>query len=36
MRADPCLCFLEKVGGPDEQAIAAEHHAQDYVELPEG
>ncbi|CAH2294634.1 chromodomain-helicase-DNA-binding 8 isoform X1 [Pelobates cultripes] len=35
MRADPALCFLEKVGGPDEQAIAAEHHAQDYVELPE-
>ncbi|XP_072271278.1 chromodomain-helicase-DNA-binding protein 8 isoform X1 [Pyxicephalus adspersus] len=35
MRADPCLCFLEKVGGPDEQAIAAEHHAQDFGELPE-
>ncbi|XP_077154434.1 chromodomain-helicase-DNA-binding protein 8 [Ranitomeya variabilis] len=35
MRADPLLCFLEKVGGPDEQAIAAEHHAQDFVELPE-
>ncbi|XP_063769585.1 chromodomain-helicase-DNA-binding protein 8 isoform X2 [Pseudophryne corroboree] len=35
MRADPGLCFLEKVGGPDEQAIAAEHHAQDFVELPE-
>ncbi|XP_066460027.1 chromodomain-helicase-DNA-binding protein 8 isoform X2 [Eleutherodactylus coqui] len=35
MRADPLLCFLEKVGGPDEQAIAAEHHAQDFAELPE-
>ncbi|XP_075068208.1 chromodomain-helicase-DNA-binding protein 8 isoform X3 [Mixophyes fleayi] len=35
MRADPGLCFLEKVGGPDEQAIAAEHHAQDFAELPE-
>ncbi|XP_075685077.1 chromodomain-helicase-DNA-binding protein 8 isoform X3 [Rhinoderma darwinii] len=35
MRADPLLCFLEKVGGPDEQAIAAEYHAQDYAELPE-
>ncbi|XP_056383780.1 chromodomain-helicase-DNA-binding protein 8 isoform X2 [Hyla sarda] len=35
MRADPVLCFLEKVGGPDEQAIAAEHHAQDFAELPE-
>ncbi|XP_053558254.1 chromodomain-helicase-DNA-binding protein 8 isoform X2 [Bombina bombina] len=36
MRADPALCFLEKVGGPDEQAIAAEHHAQDFAELTEG
>ncbi|XP_053324460.1 chromodomain-helicase-DNA-binding protein 8 isoform X2 [Spea bombifrons] len=36
MRADPALCFLEKVGGPDAQAIAAEHHAQDFAELPEG
>lgn len=35
MRADPVLCFLEKVGGPDAQAIAAEYHAQDYAELPE-
>uniref|UniRef100_A0A8C3LJZ8 Chromodomain helicase DNA binding protein 8 n=1 Tax=Chrysolophus pictus TaxID=9089 RepID=A0A8C3LJZ8_CHRPC len=24
MRADPTLCFLEKAGGPDEKAIAAE------------
>ena len=24
MRADPTLCFLEKAGGPDESAIAAE------------
>ncbi|KAM8961534.1 chromodomain-helicase-DNA-binding protein 8 isoform 1-T1 [Pelodytes ibericus] len=36
MRADPALCFLEKVGRPDEQAIAAEHQVQDFVELPEG
>ncbi|XP_018115294.1 chromodomain-helicase-DNA-binding protein 8 isoform X1 [Xenopus laevis] len=36
MRADPALCFLEKVGGPDEQAIAAEHHAQDFSEMPDG
>ncbi|MEE6523967.1 hypothetical protein FKM82_023127 [Ascaphus truei] len=36
MRADPALCFLEKVGGPDERAIAAEHHAQDFAEMPEG
>ncbi|KAG8455526.1 hypothetical protein GDO86_001643 [Hymenochirus boettgeri] len=36
MRADPALCFLEKVGGPDEQAIAAEHHSQDFAELPDG
>ncbi|KAM4808492.1 chromodomain-helicase-DNA-binding protein 8 [Rhinophrynus dorsalis] len=36
MRADPALCFLEKVGGPDQQAIEAEHHAQDFAELPEG
>ncbi|KAM9329392.1 chromodomain-helicase-DNA-binding protein 8 [Gastrophryne carolinensis] len=35
MRGDPCLCFLEKVGGPDEQAVAAEFHAQDFAELPE-
>uniref|UniRef100_A0A672UUM7 Chromodomain helicase DNA binding protein 8 n=1 Tax=Strigops habroptila TaxID=2489341 RepID=A0A672UUM7_STRHB len=24
MRADPALCFLEKAGGPDEKAVAAE------------
>uniref|UniRef100_A0A3B5LRG5 Chromodomain helicase DNA binding protein 8 n=1 Tax=Xiphophorus couchianus TaxID=32473 RepID=A0A3B5LRG5_9TELE len=25
MRADPCLCFVERVGRPDDKAIDAEH-----------
>ncbi|KAG7455016.1 hypothetical protein MATL_G00252000 [Megalops atlanticus] len=35
MRADPCLCFLERVGRPDDQAIDAEQHSAD-AELGEG
>ncbi|KAF7706065.1 chromodomain-helicase-DNA-binding protein 8 isoform X1 [Silurus meridionalis] len=29
MRADPCLCFLEKCGRPDDQDIKAEQHSAD-------
>uniref|UniRef100_A0A3B1IFN2 Uncharacterized protein n=1 Tax=Astyanax mexicanus TaxID=7994 RepID=A0A3B1IFN2_ASTMX len=29
MRADPCLCFLERCGRPDDQEIKAEQHAGD-------
>lgn len=29
MRADPCLCFLERCGRPDDQAIDAEQHSAD-------
>ncbi|XP_043913895.1 chromodomain-helicase-DNA-binding protein 8 [Protopterus annectens] len=29
MRADPALCFLERAGRPDEQAIAAEQRVSD-------
>uniref|UniRef100_A0A8C9TCA0 Chromodomain helicase DNA binding protein 8 n=1 Tax=Scleropages formosus TaxID=113540 RepID=A0A8C9TCA0_SCLFO len=29
MRADPCLCFLERAGRPDDQAIDAEQHSAD-------
>ncbi|XP_074544247.1 chromodomain-helicase-DNA-binding protein 8 isoform X3 [Halichoeres trimaculatus] len=29
MRADPCLCFLERVGRPDDKAIDAEQHTGD-------
>ncbi|XP_069094372.1 chromodomain-helicase-DNA-binding protein 8 isoform X2 [Pleurodeles waltl] len=37
MRADPALCFLEKVGRPDEKAIAAEHRVLDnFSDLVEG
>ncbi|XP_029435998.1 chromodomain-helicase-DNA-binding protein 8 isoform X2 [Rhinatrema bivittatum] len=37
MRADAALCFLEKVGRPDEKAIAAEHRVTDsFPELGEG
>lgn len=32
MRADPCLCFLERAGRPDDKAIDAEQHTAD-VEL---
>ncbi|KAJ8272581.1 hypothetical protein GJAV_G00090900 [Gymnothorax javanicus] len=35
MRADPCLCFLERVGRPDDKAIDAEQHAGD-AELGDG
>ena len=29
MRADPCLCFLERAGRPDDRAIDAEQHTGD-------
>lgn len=29
MRADACLCFLERVGRPDDKAIDAEQHIGD-------
>lgn len=29
MRADPCLCFLERVGRPDDKAIDAEQQTGD-------
>lgn len=29
MRADPCLCFLERAGSPDDKAIDAEQHTGD-------
>ncbi|MEQ2163856.1 hypothetical protein GOODEAATRI_000349 [Goodea atripinnis] len=29
MRADPCLCFVERVGRPDDKAIDAEQHTGD-------
>ncbi|KAM9500245.1 chromodomain-helicase-DNA-binding protein 8 isoform 1-T1 [Clarias gariepinus] len=29
MRADPCLCFLERCGRPDDQEIKAEQHSAD-------
>ncbi|KAK2861058.1 hypothetical protein Q7C36_005224 [Tachysurus vachellii] len=29
MRADPCLCFLERCGRPDDQDIKAEQHSAD-------
>ncbi|XP_030629653.1 chromodomain-helicase-DNA-binding protein 8 [Chanos chanos] len=35
MRADPCLCFLERCGRPDDQAIDAEQHSAD-AELGDG
>uniref|UniRef100_A0A6Q2XW96 DNA helicase n=1 Tax=Esox lucius TaxID=8010 RepID=A0A6Q2XW96_ESOLU len=35
MRADPCLCFLERAGRPDDQAIDAEQHSAD-AELGDG
>ncbi|KAL4657212.1 chromodomain-helicase-DNA-binding protein 8-like isoform X1 [Arapaima gigas] len=35
MRADPCLCFLERAGRPDDQAIDAEQHSAD-VDLGDG
>uniref|UniRef100_A0A3B3WQN2 Uncharacterized protein n=1 Tax=Poecilia mexicana TaxID=48701 RepID=A0A3B3WQN2_9TELE len=35
MRADPCLCFVERVGRPDDKAIDAEQHTGD-AELGDG
>ncbi|CAB1317220.1 unnamed protein product [Coregonus sp. 'balchen'] len=35
MRADACLCFLERAGRPDDQAIDAEQHSAD-AELGDG
>uniref|UniRef100_A0A4W5JXU5 Chromodomain helicase DNA binding protein 8 n=1 Tax=Hucho hucho TaxID=62062 RepID=A0A4W5JXU5_9TELE len=35
MRADDCLCFLERAGRPDDQAIDAEQHSAD-IELGDG
>uniref|UniRef100_A0A8C4MGP3 Chromodomain helicase DNA binding protein 9 n=1 Tax=Equus asinus asinus TaxID=83772 RepID=A0A8C4MGP3_EQUAS len=32
IRADPALCFLERVGKPDEKAVAAEQRANDYMD----
>lgn len=31
MRADPSLCFLERVGMPDAKAIAAEQRGADMI-----
>lgn len=31
MRADPALCFLERVGMPDAKAIAAEQRGTDVL-----
>uniref|UniRef100_A0A671Y5M2 Chromodomain helicase DNA binding protein 8 n=1 Tax=Sparus aurata TaxID=8175 RepID=A0A671Y5M2_SPAAU len=33
MRADPCLCFLERAGRPDDKAIDAEQHTGDDPEF---
>ncbi|KAM9544866.1 chromodomain-helicase-DNA-binding protein 9-like isoform 5-T7 [Salvelinus alpinus] len=32
VRADPAFCFLERVGRPDEKAIAAEQRANDFMD----
>uniref|UniRef100_A0A8C9TMH5 Chromodomain helicase DNA binding protein 9 n=1 Tax=Scleropages formosus TaxID=113540 RepID=A0A8C9TMH5_SCLFO len=32
IRADPALCFLDRVGRPDEKAIAAEQRANDFID----
>lgn len=32
MRADPALCFLEKVGMPDEKLLCAEQNVTDGVQ----
>uniref|UniRef100_A0A3B4BDQ4 BRK domain-containing protein n=1 Tax=Periophthalmus magnuspinnatus TaxID=409849 RepID=A0A3B4BDQ4_9GOBI len=32
IRADPTLCFLERVGRPDEKAIAAEQRSNDFMD----
>lgn len=37
MRNDPALCFLERVGKPDEKAIAAEQRGNDtFADCAEG
>uniref|UniRef100_A0A8C8EWE4 DNA helicase n=1 Tax=Oncorhynchus tshawytscha TaxID=74940 RepID=A0A8C8EWE4_ONCTS len=33
MRADDCLCFLERAGRPDDQAIDAEQHSADSMNM---
>lgn len=32
LRADPTLCFLDRVGRPDEKAIAAEQRGNDFMD----
>ncbi|MBZ3875144.1 Chromodomain-helicase-DNA-binding protein 9 [Sciurus carolinensis] len=32
IRADPALCFLERVGKPDDKAVAAEQRANDFMD----
>lgn len=32
IRGDPTLCFLERVGKPDEKAIAAEQRNNDFMD----
>ncbi|XP_061670635.1 chromodomain-helicase-DNA-binding protein 9 isoform X3 [Syngnathoides biaculeatus] len=32
IRADPALCFLERVGRPDDKAIAAEQRSNDFMD----
>lgn len=32
IRADPTLCFVERVGRPDEKAIAAEQRGNDFMD----
>lgn len=32
IRADPTLCFLDRVGRPDEKAIAAEQRSNDFMD----
>lgn len=32
IRADPTLCFIERVGRPDEKAIAAEQRGNDFMD----
>lgn len=32
IRGDPTLCFIERVGRPDEKAIAAEQRGNDFMD----
>lgn len=32
IRADPTLCFIERVGRPDDKAIAAEQRGNDFMD----